>query len=132
MDIGAAREAIAAGLTATGLVHGYPRPVGSITKLPAAIVLDPGPHQFHTAVARRHTSQIVVRVMVSRTAEQDTTKLLDDLVSFDQLPAAIEAIDSGEWVSLTVTGTRGEYVEVVQGGKTIGLGCDLICAAVFQ
>lgn len=133
MDLKAARNEIAAGIDADDLdVVGYARPPGQIARFPAAVVGDPSSIVYHGAAGRRVVVTIPVRVIVARTAVQDGTDLLDDLVSYDGLPTALEDIAGGSWEQLVVNELTGGYADFVQAGKPIGVTADLTCQLTFK
>lgn len=130
MDLGAARERIAN--NAGAAVTGHARPPGALNDLPALIVLDPIDVTYHTAASNRHTATMPVRIVVSRTVEQDGTAELDDLVSYPQIPATLEAIDpAGDWVQLAVTEMADSYFDFAEAGNTVGLAADLLVTIIF-
>ena len=129
MDLAAARVAIAAG--APSGVHGYARPPGLVGSLPAMIVGDPDTIEYHEARATRHEAIIPVRVIVPRSAEQDSTAELDTLISFGNLPATLEAIVSAEWDQLVVERLTGGYADFSNGNNIIGISADLTVRIIF-
>ena len=131
MNVGAARDELAAGITAGELgVHGYPRPPGAVQHFPAAIVQDPGRVNYHTAVKRRTTLELVVRVAVSRQAAGDSTAKLDELVSPGGVPDLLESI-AGSWSQLAVLELVGGYADLMQGTQLVGVAADLSCLLTF-
>lgn len=130
MDLGAARERIANGAPAG--VNGIPRPPGVVGDLPALIVGDPISINYHTAKSSRHTVTLPIRVIVARTAEQDGTEQLDDLISYGSIPATLEALDpSGDYVELAVLSVDQGYFDFQDQGRTIGVAADLITDIIF-
>lgn len=125
MNIRTVRNELGAGATATGLVHGYPRPPGQVAKFPALIVRDPTSVQYHRHAGESPSIDLPVFVVVSRTAAQDGTDTLDDLVSYDNLPTGLEQIAGASWRQLVVVDLAGGYLDFVQAGQTVGLGAVL-------
>lgn len=131
MDLDAARETIAAA-NADG-IEGYARPPGDVAVFPCYIVGDPDPITYHSAFGSRHTATLPIRVVVARSAEQDSTKALDDLVSFDGLPAALEALDpAGTYDELVAVELVGGYADFIQDGQPVGLAADITARVVFK
>lgn len=122
MDLKAIRNRIAS-QHPTG-IHAHPRPPGSIAQFPCYVVLDPQLIDYHPTMGGRITLTLGVRVIVSRSAEQDNTPKLDDLLS--SLPAELEAIDpNGLWRKLAVTRMSGGYQNYTMAGREVGVSADL-------
>jgi hypothetical protein len=129
MDLDAARTAIAAAAPAG--VTGYPRPPGHLPHMPALVVGDPVELEYHVAAKLRHEAIIPLRLIVSRSAEQDSTAELDTLISYDQVPAALEAAAPSGYTQIVIESCSGGYAEYVQDGRPIGLAADLTARVVF-
>lgn len=130
MDLDAARTAIAAAATAYG-INGYPRPPGNVASFPAAVVQDPLEIEYHEAAASRHEALIGIRVIVSRSSEQESTVELDNLISYDELPAALEAATPTGYRELVVERCTGGYAAFAQSGNVVGLAADLTARVIF-
>ena len=132
MTIATARDELAAGITAAAIgVYGYARPPGQIAKLPAAVVQDPSRVVYHAAAGRRSVVTVDVRVIVGRSAAEDQVAKLDELVTYANLPATLEAV-SGSWLELAVTELANGYSTFMQGGTAIGVAADLTCTLTFN
>jgi len=130
----AARAALAAGITASGLgVHGYARPPGAVHAFPAAVVLDPRTVVYHDTGGKRTAVELAVRVLVGRQASQDSVARLDDLVSRSQMPVTLEQID-GPWTELACLRLDGGYADYRQGepGQIVAVAADLVCQLRFN
>jgi|SRR5688572_9437116 len=128
MDLRAARDRLAAQHPA-GL-HAHPRPPGTVGHLPCYVVQDPSEIDYHPTYGDRQNVTVAIRVIVARTADQDGTAELDDLVS--TLPAQLEAITpAGKWREVAITGLTGGYRDFTEGGAVIGVSADLTARITF-
>lgn len=127
-DLVSARDRIAAQHPAG--VHGYARPPGTVATFPCYIVLDPTQIGYHEAFGTARRVDCPIRVIVPRTAEQDGTQKLDELVW--TLPALLQAIDpSTAYKRLAITGLTGGYQDWSQGNTVVGLSADLAATITF-
>lgn len=124
MSIATVRDELAAGITATGSAYGYARPPGQISTFPAAVVVDPTEITYHLAAGRRTRIRLPIRVIVARTAAQDAVVRLDELITYTELPADIEAI-TGSWTDIAVLDSIGGYVDFRQADRLVGVAADL-------
>ena len=134
MSIKAVRDLVAAGADAhADIAVGYGRPPGDIADLPAVVVQDPTAIRYHTAMGARRVIEVPVRVIVPRDGEEDSTERLDDLLTYAELPATLEAIDgTGVWLQLVADDVIGGYFDVLDPDHdaVIGLGADIACTIV--
>lgn len=128
MDLRAARDRLAAEHPAD--LHAHPRPPGAVGHLPCYVVQDPTEIDYHPTAGDRQNVTLAVRVIVARTADQDGTAELDDLVS--TLPDLLQAITpDGKWRGLAITGMTGGYRDFSEGGAVIGVSADLTARITF-
>ena len=133
MSIKTARSELAAGITAASSlgVFGYARPPGAVGVLPAAIVQDPTSIRYHTTASRRTVVDLDVLVIVGRAGEQEASDRLDELVTYTNLPAAIEAITGASWSQIVVNELVGGYADFQQAGRIVGVAGSLSCRLTF-
>lgn len=128
MTIKAVRDELAAGITAaTALgVFGYARPPGLVGVFPAAVVQDPNRISYHETAGRRTVVELAVRVIVGRSGVQDQVDRLDELITYSNLPKALEDITGASWTSIAVTESVGGYADFAQGKQIVGVAADLL------
>ena len=130
MNLRTARDELAAGIAAADLeLTGYPRPPGKVGRFPAAIVRDPTAIRYHTARAVRIEVDLPVFVLVSRSAAQDGTAALDELVS--SLPGVIDEL-TGSWETIVAHELAGGYVDFAQASELVAVGAVINTRLVFK
>jgi len=129
VNLKTARNELATGIATGAQVTGYPRPPGAVGRFPAVIVRDPSSIRYHTARANRVEVDLPVFVLVARSAAQDGTDDLDELVS--TLPGVIDEL-TGSWSSIVAAELDGGYVDFMQGGQLVAVGAVIQTRLVFK